>query len=230
MSKRHLKRINMPKTWIISRKTNMFVLRPYPGGASANLSMPLGLILSELINYAKTAREVKKILNTKEILVNGVRRKTNKFSVGIMDVVSCPLMKENYRLMLNKKDKLVTIDIEDSEAKIKPTKILGKKTINGNKTQINLSDGKNMIFDKDPGYKVGDSLIISVPENKIKDHIKLEKGNAVYLIGGGHIGFTGTVEDIKGDKIVFRTDNGEVYETSKSYAFIVGKEKPVIKI
>lgn len=230
MSKRHLKRLNMPKSWMIRRKGVKFITRPHPGSSPLELSMPLGLVLTELINYAKTTGEVKKILNTKEILVDGKRRKNNKFSIGLMDVVSCPIMNENYRLLLNKKGKIHVVKIDDNEAKIKPVKIIGKRTIGNGKIQINLSDGKNILQEKDPGYKVNDSLILSLPENSIKDHLKLEKDSAIYLAGGKHIGSTGIVEDVKGDKIVFRTNEGEVYETSKKYAFVVGKEKPSISI
>ena len=52
----------------------------------------------------------------------------------------------------------------------------------------------------------------------------------IYLIGGKHIGDMGKVEDVHGDKIRYKSRKGDVYETLKEYAFVIGKEKPSIKL
>jgi len=49
------------------------------------------------------------------------------------------------------------------------------------------------------------------------------------LIGGTHIGENGIIKDIKGKKLVYKR-NKEEFETLKKYAFVIGKEKPVIKL
>ena len=50
------------------------------------------------------------------------------------------------------------------------------------------------------------------------------------MTGGKHIGETGHVEDISGNKIIYKNPNGELVETSKKYAFVIGDSKPLITI
>ena len=50
------------------------------------------------------------------------------------------------------------------------------------------------------------------------------------MIGGKHIGQTGKVQDIIGNRILYKTEKGDVIETLKEYAFPIGKDKPLIKL
>ena len=86
-----------------------------------------------------------------------------------------------------------------------------------------------MIVDKDT-FKVGDTLHIDFLNKKILEHLKLEKGNTIFLTGGRHIGNLGIVEDIIGSKIVYKIKSNDVHETLKEYAFVVGHDKPLFKI
>lgn len=227
MVKRHLKRLAIPESWDIKKKKQKFVTRPMPGVHSFELGMPLNLIIRDLLKYAKTNDEVKKILNNKEILVDSKRRKDYRFITGFMDAISIPKLKKNYRIILNKKGKLFLLAITEQEAKIKICKIVGKKLIKG-KTQLNLFDSRNILVDKD-NYKVGDSIIIEVPNQKIKEHLKLEKGVFVFVTGGKNIGTIGILEDIMGRKIICK-HNEFIFEVPFDYIFVVGKNKPLIRL
>ena len=99
----------------------------------------------------------------------------------------------------------------------------------GGKLQLNLYDGKNILAGSS-SYKVGDTLIISLPEQKIVKHLKLDKKSTIFLIGGKHIGETGNIEDIVQDKIIYKDSNGNLVETSKKYAFVVGDAKPLVTL
>ena len=131
---------------------------------------------------------------------------------------------EYFRVILNKKGKIDLIKISKEESLVKPCKIIGKSMVKG-KLQLNLFDGKNIIVDKGP-YKVGDSLVLSLPEQKIVNHLKLEKKSSIFLTGGKHIGETGNVEDIIENKIIYKDENGSLIETSKDYAFVIRKNEP----
>ena len=55
-------------------------------------------------------------------------------------------------------------------------------------TQLNLHDGRNILI-KDPNkYNTGDTLKLSLPDQKVLDHISFEEGATAYLIGGSHVG------------------------------------------
>jgi len=228
MVKNHLKSIMMPKTWQIERKKTVFVTRPNPGAHKMMLSMPLNIIMKELIKCAKTTKEVKRILHDKEILVDGRKRKDEKYPVGIMDVVSIPEIKKDYRMIINKKGKLNVLDIPKEEANIKLSRIEDKTIIPKGKIQLNLSDGRNLLVEKGD-YGTGDTIVLSLPEQSIKSHMKLQTGMTALLVGGKHIGHMGKIEEIRADMI--KVNIGETsYETLKRYAFVVGKEKPTITL
>ncbi len=226
---KHLSRLAMPRTWKIKRKDKKWVTRPLPGTHSFKLGMPINLIIRNILSYTRTTKETKYILNNQEILVDQVRRKSHRFIVGLMDVISTPKIKENFRILLDKKGKIITFPIDKNEAKVKPCKVKGKTSIKKGKIQLNLFDGKNIILSKEKKISVGDTVLIDLPSQKIKESFKLEKKAFVYLTGGKHVGETGTIEDIKDNLIIYKRGKNK-FETLKKYAFVIGKEKPAIKI
>ena len=225
--KKHLKRLTIPKSWPIKRRGIDFIIRPHPGPHSIKLGLPLNLVMRDMLKIGKNSKEVKRILHDNEILIDGIRRKELKFPVGIMDVIELKKKNEFFRVVLNK-GKINIIPIDKKEAELKPCRIIGKNKVKG-KTQINLYDGKNILVEKDE-YKVGDTLVISLGKNEIKEHIKLEKGCIVYLIGGKHSGSIGKIEGIISNKITYKGEDGEIIETLKKYVFVIGKEKPVVSL
>ena len=65
--------------------------------------------------------------------------------------------------------------------------------------------------------------------NPLLKRLKFDKGSLIYLTGGRHISELGVIESIKDKKITFKLHN-KVFETSKDYAFVIGDNKPVIKL
>ena len=111
MVKNHLKRLNAPKRWKIKRKGLKFVTKQMPGPHKMDRSIPLNIVIRDLLKYANTAREVKNILNNKTVLINGVRRKEPKFPVGLFDVMEIKDTGEYFRVVLDKKGKIVLISL-----------------------------------------------------------------------------------------------------------------------
>jgi small subunit ribosomal protein S4e len=169
------------------------------------------------------------VLYLKEVLVDGRRIKDHCFPVGLLDVVQLKPSKQNYRVVLDKKGKLDTIEIDEKDAKQKICQIMKKTVLKGGKIQLNLSDSRNIIATKDE-YKTGDSLLIELPSQKIAGHFKLEKGAFVMLTAGKHIAETGIVEKAGSYVVIYKDEKGNMKTTSRKYAFVLGKEKPSIKI
>ena len=228
MVKPHLKRLNAPRTWPISRKGTKWVTRQNPGPHKLHESIPLNILLKDLLKYAKTKRDVKRILNNKEVLINKIPRRDVKFPVGIFDIIEIPKTKEHFLLLLNKKGKLCLSKIDEKKAEIKHLKIINKKILKKGRLQINFYNGNNIITDyKD--YKVGDTLLMNLKERKIVKHLKLEKGASVYLTKGKHTGLIGTFEKIipssdnsKNNIVELKMDN-KTTRTLKDYIFVVDK-------
>lgn len=61
MSK-HLKRLFAPKTWDIKRRGIKFIAKPIPGAHKISMSLPLNVILRDILKYANTNKEVKLML------------------------------------------------------------------------------------------------------------------------------------------------------------------------
>ena len=227
MVNNHLKRLAAPKTWGIKRKELVWITRPMPGAHSLDMELPLNTLIKEFLNIAKTSKEVVRMLHHKELFVDMKPRKEVKFGVGLFDTIKLPRIQKNYRIIVNEKNKLCIIEIDEKESNLKLVKIAGKSLVKG-KTQLNCGDSRNILVDKDE-YKVGDSLLIDLPGQNIKQHLKMEKGSMIVLTGGKHMGDYGKLEEIEGKMIVYKSQNGK-FQTLKNYAFVVGKEKPVIKI
>lgn len=223
MAKNHLKTIATPRTWAIKRKKTVWITKP-KGGYKLENCMSINTLLKDFLKYAKTKKEVKRIITKKGILINGISIKKFKQSAGLMDMITIPSIKESYRIFLNGKGKL---DLLKTDEKIKLCKITNKTRVKG-KTQLNLFGGKNVLVGKDV-FKVGDTVVFEFPENKIKDHIKFGEGSCCYLIGGNHIGETGVIKKIEGNKVLVKGKEEE-FETLKKFVYIVGKEKPLIKL
>jgi small subunit ribosomal protein S4e len=232
MGKSHIKRINAPKRWDILRKGNVFISRPN-AGRSLELAISLNSVIKEFLHKTKTTKESKYLMKRQGVFVNGKRRYDEKFPVGFLDVVSFPSIKENYRLLVNRKDKLFLLKISDEDAKLKLSKVVDKKYLSEDKIQLNCSDGRNFLLRKDDALlkevKKNDSVLYSLYENKIIKSLKLEQGALVYLYKGKHVGNLAAVDGFKAENIVFKLGK-DVFETKKAYAFVVGKGKPEISI
>ena len=228
MGTRHLKRLTAPKTWDIKRKGTKFVTKLLPGPHSLDTGMPFGVLLRDILKYGNNLRDIKKILNTNEVKIDGKTRRDVRYPVGLFDAIEFKSINECFRIILSRKGKIELIKIKKEEALLKPCKITGKTIVRG-KLQLNLYDGKNILVDS-AAYKVGDTLLLALPEQKISKHLKLDKKSAIFLTGGKHMGEIGNVEDIIENRIIYKDKDGNLIETSKKYAFVVGDENPLITL
>ncbi|MBS3143721.1 30S ribosomal protein S4e [Candidatus Woesearchaeota archaeon] len=228
MSKNHLKRLNAPRKWPISRKKSKWITKSNPGPHKLEESMPLNIILKDLLKYSKTTREVKKILNDNGILVDKVIRKDVKFPVGIFDIIEIPKIKEYFLFLLNNRGKFFLKKINEKQSESRCLKIIGKKVLKKNKLQINFYNGNNVIIEN-KDYRIGDSLLLNLKDKKILRHLKLEKGATVYLTGGKYVGLFGTIKELSSsdktrkDMLDIEIDKKPI-KTLRKFAFVVDKD------
>ena len=180
MSSHHLKRLAMPRSWPLPRKTSVWVTRPMPGAHSLEHCMPVSLVIRDVLGLAKTSREVRFILHNELAKIDGRIVKDTRRGVGLMDVLS--LGDEHYRCVLDHNGRLRYRTISAEEAAWKVCRIEGKTTIKGGQTQLNLHDGRNIIVDDPSQYNTGDSLKLGLPEQTIVDHIRFGEGTRCYLV------------------------------------------------
>ncbi len=193
MSNNHLKRLAMPRSWPLPRKTTVWVTRPSPGAHTLEHCMPITLVLRDVLGMADTAREVRYILHNELAQVDGRVVKDTRRGVGLMDVLS--VGDEHFRCVLDHNGRLRYRPISAAESSWKVCRIDGKSTIKGGKTQLNLHDGRNILVDDAQAYNTGDSLKLNLPDQKILEHIRFGEGTRCFLIGGAHVGSTADVKE-----------------------------------
>jgi small subunit ribosomal protein S4e len=193
MSSNHLKRLAMPRSWPLPRKTTVWVTRPMPGAHSMELGMPINLVIRDVLGMANTSREVRYILHNELAKIDGRIVKDTRRTVGLMDVLT--LGEDNFRCVLDHNGRLQYRPISADEAAWKVCRIEGKTTLKGGDTQLNLHDGRNIIVEDPSAYKTGDSLKVSLPEQTILEHIVFEVGTRCFLIGGTHVGSTAEMKE-----------------------------------
>ena len=232
MSK-HLKRLAAPRTVRLHRKEKTWTIKQSPGPHPLEKSIPLGLIIRDYLSLCDTYREVKRVISSGDILVDGSERKNHKFPCGFMDVISIPKLNKDYRILFDKNGKLTLLPISSKDAEWKLQRIENKTIIKGNKTQLNFHDGRNILVKKDE-YKTGDVLKISFKDNKISDVFKYEKGTVSMIIGGSHIGEMANIEEIQvvqsSKPNLAKMKGNTEFSTLTHYIFPIGKTKPIISL
>ena len=223
-SSNHMKRLAMPRSWPLPRKTSIWVTKAAPGAHALELCMPVVVVIRDILGYAKTTREVRHILHNNLVSIDGRICKDSRRGVGFMDVLT--LGEENYRCIVDRKGILRYRQISKKEAETKVCRINGKTTIKGGKTQLHLHDGRNILTDDASEYNTGDSLVIALPSQEVKEHIRFSDGIKCYLTGGAHVGEFAEVSEyiIKRSSMPNEVQFAD-FGTVMSNVFAIGSQK-----
>ena len=222
---KHLKRIAAPNVIPLStKKQSTWLIRPIAGSHSLHAAMPLAVLLRDVLHYAKTMSEVKKILSQRLVLVDGKVRTEPKFPVGFMDLLELPKAGKTYRIIVDNHARLIPKEISKEQKISKLAKIVKKYTIAGNKIAVTLHDGKTLQADNT--VKVGDSIRITLPKLSIQQVIKLVPGANCMVREGKHAGMLAILEEIihrkEGKAAEARLKHGkEEFVTVAKYLFAV---------
>ena len=221
----HLKRIAAPASWLIDRRSKVFVIKPLPSGHALRHGLPLGVVLRDILGLGTTMTEIKKVLNHSEIAVDGRRRKDPHYLVGLFDVITVPSLKKTYFMAFDKKGRMMAKEAAKNEGS-KLCKIMGKTVLGKNKIQLHLHDGKNVL--SSPKAQVGDSVLIRFPSWSVEEVLPLRTGAQVYLTGGKHQGEWGMLKEIKGNEATYAGEEKE-NRTLKQYLFVIPKKHAVME-
>ena len=229
-----LKRQMAPTFWNIKRKQGRFALKIKPGPHSKISSYPLGIALRDILKLAHTMSEAAKIAHTGKVKVDGVTRRRVNFAIGVMDVLELAPTGEAYRFVPRESRLLVPISITDENDKhVKIVKITSKGMTKGGRLQYGFHDGKTVLSDQN--MKVGDTCVVQLPDAKITQHIKFEKGCMVLVMTGENAGNLGKIEDIR-DGVFSLPKRALVSFADRSVelpveaVIAVGSESPVVRV
>ena len=228
-----LKRLAAPRSWDISRKSDRFVFKPLPGPHSISSSYPLCVVVRDLASMAKLSKELKFMLKTGKVKVDGKERRTPRFPVGLFNVVSVPLEGVDYRLVPSSKGLALT-KVAPGEAQKKLCSVDSKTKIRGGHMQYGLHDGRSVVDDK-LDLSPGDAVLIEVPSQKVLGEARLAKGSLGLILTGDRAGQMGRIAEVKKgtisrEKMVRLALPGGEAEIPSRLVFPVGADAPMITV
>ncbi len=231
--KKHLKRLPAPRHWPIKRKEAKFTTRPIPGPHPKDHSLTLAIVLREVLGYAENMREVKAILNTGQVLVDGRTRKDPRYPIGMMDVLEIKGAEEKFRLVPKKKGGLRLVSIDDKEAGYKLCRVEKKMMVPGGNLQMSLHDGRNLLLpqgSKPVDFNTLDTIQVSIPDQKYIKTIPMEKGCYAVVSEGKNVGIEGKILEIErrfgthASTVTIEDSEGNRFQTALEYVFVLGKK------
>ena len=238
---KHLKRKPAPSFWPIHRKEYRWIVKPGVGPHGI-ASLPLLVVLRDILNVARTRREVDVILGRRNVMIDGVVRCDDDYPLGLMDVMDIPALKKTYRILPLPRKGLRPCGIGLDEKEFKLCKIVNKTTLNRGNVQLNLHDGRNQLIKvvdpKKPSedvYRTNDLLKMKLPSQEILGHLRFEPGVLALVESGRNVGRWGEVvklsePNVHGSTAILRDSKGEDFETVVDYLFTIGKGKPWINL
>jgi len=253
--KKHLKRLNAPKSWLLSKLGGVWAPRPSTGPHKLRESLPLSLALRNRLKYALTRREVIMIVMRRAVEVDGKIRTDVNYPSGFQDVLTIAKTDEQFRLLYDVKGRYVLHRITPQEAQYKLCRVTKKSrakkaSIGRNPFQTGQAaaipyvvthDGRTIRY-PDPLINVNDVVKFDIKTSKITGHLKFDVGNTAMITRGANIGRVGIItnkekhpgsfeivhlRDKKGNEFTTRITNVFVIGDSSSTWISLPKEKGV---
>ncbi len=226
---KHLKRITTERIVPIhNKKLYTWIIQSNPGPHTNKSSMPLRVLMREVLGVARTAKEVSSILNNRLVSIDGTIRTEGAFPVGLMDVIAFSKSNKQYQLVINPKGQLTPREIQKNSESKKFLKVIGKNTIKKGKINLTLHDGTNVVADNN--VLVGDTILFDTHKKKLEKVLKLEVGAMCLITEGKHAGVLAHIKELierkEGRSTEARLESKEAGEfiTIADYLFVVDKE------
>jgi small subunit ribosomal protein S4e len=132
----------------------------------------------------------------------------------------------------DRRGKLVLVPIPSPEAGLKIARVRFKHTVPTGKVEVTLHDGRNLLVAATTPYRVGDSVKLEVPAQKVLDHLRLAPGALAFVSGGSHVGQLARVErvEVRNSSQPNLVHFAEGFSTIKDYVFVVGQKAPEVTL
>jgi ribosomal protein S4E len=224
--RKHLKRLNAPKHWMLSKMDGIWAPRPSQGPHKLRECLPLILILRNRLKYALTGKEAKMICMQRHVKVDGNIRTDPQFPAGFMDVVEIPKSGDQFRLIFDTKGRFVLHRLTDEEKKFKLCRVRRQEITNKKVPYIATHDGRTIRY-PDPLIKVDDVVKVDIESGKVVSVLHFEVGKLAIITKGRNTGRVGTVLHIERhpgsfDIVQIRDASGHSFSTRKENVFIIG--------
>jgi small subunit ribosomal protein S4e len=241
--KKHMKRLNAPKHWMLDKLGGIWAPRPSTGPHKMRECLPMSLVLRQRLKYSLTRRETQMICMRRLIAVDGKVRTDFNYPTGFMDVISIGKTEENFRLLYDTKGRFVLNKISSEAAKFKLCRV--KAVAKGKKATIGVNrehngqagaipyvvthDGRTIKYPH-PSIKVNDTVKFDISTGKIVDFAKFSVGNNAMITRGKNQGCVGVIVHIERhpgsfDIVHIKDKRGEDFATRLENVFVIGNGK-----
>ncbi len=221
----HYPRITTPKNIPVpEKKGKKWLAAPRAGPYNKNESVTLTVLLRDILKFARNAFEVRDIVNSGHVSIDGKVVKDVKRPIGIMDIIGIQKADAFYRIQVDNHGKTAPVEVKKSDALRKFCKVVKKHTTKKGKTNLTMHDGKNILGDEH--IKVRDTVVLKLPECEMEETLKLEPGARCLVTYGKHAGKIATLEEViqrKGsmEPVAKLKDGSEEFRTVAKYLFVV---------
>jgi small subunit ribosomal protein S4e len=228
-----LKRRAAPRTWTVPRKGTKWLKRPGPGPHAQDQSIPLLLVLRDVRRIVSSAREASILVRSGAVRVDGKVWKDLDRGLGLMDTLSfAPPLDAHFRVVKDRRGKLALVPIPAGEATVKIGRVRFKHAAKNGRVEVTLHDGRNLLVPASTPYRVGDSVKIAVPDQKVVEHLPLAPGALAFVAGGSHVGELARVDrvEVRNSSQPNLVHFKEGFATIKEYVFVVGQNAPEVTL
>jgi small subunit ribosomal protein S4e len=222
---RHQKRLSVPKSWPVERKTGTFTVKA-GAGPHGEAGVPLLIVLRDVLGYVDSKKEAKYALNNQSVLVNGDVASDVRRPIGMFDILAFTERDEYYRVFPDEGGRLALTPVDADSASSRLGKIVRKNQVTGGKFQLTLHDGSNLVVDDASEYHNKDSIVVDNETKDVVVHFPYEEGALVTAVAGSHAGEIGEVTEIittqgsGNNSVVVETEDGE-FETVEQYLVVI---------
>lgn len=223
----HQKRLSVPKSWPVERKTETFTVKA-GAGPHGESGVPLLIVLRDVLGYVDNRKEARYALNQDNVVINGKPVSDEDRPVGMFDIVEFTERDEYYRVFPDEGGRLALSPIDEDAAQSKLGKIVGKQHVPGGDVQLTLHDGQTLLVSEDSEYSVGDSLVVGNEDDDIVAHFVYEEGALATAVAGQHAGQIGEIDEIQvvpssapNNVLLSAYEGDEDFETIEEYIVII---------
>jgi len=241
--KKHLKRLNAPRHWLLAKLGGIWAPRPSTGPHKLRECLPLSLILRNRLKYSLTRRETMMITMRRAVQVDKKVRTDVNFPAGFMDVVEIEQTDDRFRLLYDVKGRFALHRIAKDEASYKLVRVqkisIGSKaSVGRNPLQKGIMaaipymvthDGRTIRY-PDPNFRVNDTVKLNLTSGKIEGHYKFQPGQIAMITRGANVGRVGEI--VSTDKhpgsfeiVHLRDKKGNNFATRIANVFVLGDGK-----
>lgn len=203
----HLTRKESSTKLPIERKGTKYIAR---ATSHINNSVPVVIAVRDMLKLARTAKEVKKMIQHKLLKINGKPVNDYRQSILLFNILEADKV---YELSLLPTKKFVFVPSKAKNERL--CKVTNKRLVSKGAVQLNLHDGSSVLTKEK--INVGDSVYLGF-DGKIKKHVALSKDKEAFVFSGKYTGQKVKVSDVKDGKVSVKVSGGSVQLDKSSVA------------